>query len=66
MGVSHGHGLIDVQKFYDSMPWTGLAQAALRCGFPPAVLVLELQQRMASRVLLQDGMASRFVVPSQS
>eukprot|EP00959_Pyramimonas_sp_CCMP1952_P249733 5220840-Pyramimonas_sp.AAC.1 len=48
------------------MPWAGLARAALRCGFPPAVLALELQQCMAGRVLLQDGLASRLVVPSQS
>ncbi|CAK0814711.1 unnamed protein product [Prorocentrum cordatum] len=66
MGVNYGHGLIDVQKFYDSMPWVGLARAALSCGFPPAVLALELQQCMAGRVLLQDGMASRFVIPCQS
>eukprot|EP00959_Pyramimonas_sp_CCMP1952_P092039 1926477-Pyramimonas_sp.AAC.1 len=29
LGVSYGHGLVDIQKFYDSMPWAGLARAAL-------------------------------------
>eukprot|EP00959_Pyramimonas_sp_CCMP1952_P368379 7716420-Pyramimonas_sp.AAC.1 len=48
------------------MGWIPLARSALRMGFPPAVLALELQMCMAPRVLSQLGSFSQAFQPWQS
>eukprot|EP00959_Pyramimonas_sp_CCMP1952_P447328 9366248-Pyramimonas_sp.AAC.1 len=35
LGSSTGHGLLDIQGFYDAMEWFYLIPAALRLGHPP-------------------------------
>ena len=53
LGISFGEGVIDAMGFYDAMEWVPLARSALRLGFPPVVLALELHMRLAPHVLSQ-------------
>eukprot|EP00959_Pyramimonas_sp_CCMP1952_P219642 4592328-Pyramimonas_sp.AAC.1 len=64
--MHYGHALLDIETFYDSMPWLPLVEAALRLDFPPVVLHLELVQCIAPRVLEQMGAATDPFEPSQS
>ena len=48
------------------MQWVPLVRSALRMGFPPAVLALELQMCLAPRLLSQMGSSSRAFQPWQS
>eukprot|EP00959_Pyramimonas_sp_CCMP1952_P207894 4348691-Pyramimonas_sp.AAC.2 len=41
--VPHGHALVDVHAFYDSIERPHLARGALRLRFPPTILFLELR-----------------------
>eukprot|EP00959_Pyramimonas_sp_CCMP1952_P292279 6112776-Pyramimonas_sp.AAC.1 len=49
LGIPTGHGLLDIQGFYDAMEWFLLIPAAIRLGFPSVVLVLELVQCLMPR-----------------
>eukprot|EP00959_Pyramimonas_sp_CCMP1952_P091906 1923780-Pyramimonas_sp.AAC.1 len=51
--VPHGHALVDVQSFYDSVEWPQLARAALQLKFPPVILFLELQICLSPRLIAQ-------------
>eukprot|EP00959_Pyramimonas_sp_CCMP1952_P425852 8919888-Pyramimonas_sp.AAC.1 len=35
LGIPTGHGILDIQGFYDSMEWLLLVPTALRLGYPP-------------------------------
>ena len=54
LGFACAHAMLGAKSFYDSMSWVKLGRAALRLGFPPTVLALELQLRMAPRTLIRN------------
>ena len=66
LGFAYAHAMLDFKSFYDSMGWVKLGRAALKLGFPPAILALELQQCLAARVLVSDRTASLAFQPSRS
>eukprot|EP00959_Pyramimonas_sp_CCMP1952_P168228 3515365-Pyramimonas_sp.AAC.1 len=43
LNIAHAHGLLDITQLYDSAGWHHIRAAAMRLGFPPGVLGLELQ-----------------------
>ena len=55
MKISSAHGMLDIRGFYDAIQWGLLLTAALRLGYPPAVLFLEMAQCAAPRTLEQFG-----------
>eukprot|EP00959_Pyramimonas_sp_CCMP1952_P254409 5314069-Pyramimonas_sp.AAC.1 len=59
MKASRGHALLDIQSFYDEMEWPVLVDGALRYGFPPVMLGLELQTCSGPRLLDHGDAVSR-------
>ena len=65
-GVAAVSGLIDVEKFYDSLDVVKLCDAALQCDVPPQAVALQLCVCLGPRVLVEKGCCSRFVFPTRS
>eukprot|EP00959_Pyramimonas_sp_CCMP1952_P356706 7469757-Pyramimonas_sp.AAC.1 len=53
MHMPHGQALLDVEAFYDGVEMAALASCALKKGFPPTVLFLEVQMFLAPRLMAQ-------------
>eukprot|EP00959_Pyramimonas_sp_CCMP1952_P412539 8644833-Pyramimonas_sp.AAC.1 len=66
LNVSYGHALTDIDGYYDNMLWLKLSRAALRLGFPPTILYMELLQCAHPRTLNQIGSFSMAFEPTCS
>eukprot|EP00959_Pyramimonas_sp_CCMP1952_P437276 9155311-Pyramimonas_sp.AAC.1 len=55
MKLPTGNGMLDIKGFYDGVEWDVLVLAALRSGYPPAILYMELAQCVAARTLEHFG-----------
>eukprot|EP00959_Pyramimonas_sp_CCMP1952_P204925 4285097-Pyramimonas_sp.AAC.1 len=49
--LPHGQAVLDVEAFYDGIEMASLASCALKTGFPPTILFLEIQMFLAPRLL---------------
>ena len=58
--------LLDIEKFYDSIPLTSLLREGLRLGYSPALLSLNATVCLAYRTLKTQNGASREIQPKRS
>ena len=58
--------LLDIEKFYDSVPLASLIKAGLKLGYSPTLLCLNVSICLASRSLKTRNGASEFIQPLRS
>eukprot|EP00959_Pyramimonas_sp_CCMP1952_P244474 5110240-Pyramimonas_sp.AAC.1 len=66
LGATVGRAILDIKSFYDHIQWPRLIRAALRLGYPPALLFLELQSCLPPRLASRIGAHSIAFQPTRS